>query len=176
MFSHDDRYLPRPELIKFDGNSLEYKTFMNNFERHIVSKLRDSKILLCYLLQQCEPSVRNELQHFSNKGDAGFHQAKARLEKEYGQPCAIADACEQQLKAARNVRFNDPEGIKCYVELLERTLVTIEDINFCGSFNSLDTMTQLVNKLPHEWKRTWVKESLEIEKGTGKIAVFFLFC
>ena len=150
VFSHDDRYLPRPELTKFNGNPLEYKTFMNNFERHIVPKVRDSKILLCYLLQQCEPYVRNKLQHFSNKGDAGFHLAKARLEKEYGQPCVIADACEQQLKAARNVRFNDPEGIKCYAELLERTLATIEDINFIGSLNSLDTMTQLVNKLPHK--------------------------
>ena len=96
MFSHGDRYLTRPELTKFNGNPLEYKTFMNNFERHIVPKVRDSKILLCYLLQQCEPSVKNKLQHFCNKGNAGFHLAKARLEKEYGQPCVIADACEQQ--------------------------------------------------------------------------------
>ena len=36
-------------------------------------------------------------------------------------------------------------------------------------------MTQLVNKLPHEWKRTWVKESLEIEKGTGEVAGFSYF-
>ena len=175
MFSHDDRYLPRPELTKFNGNPLEYKTFMNNFERHIVPKVRDSKILLCYLSQQCEPSVRNKLQHFSNKGDAGFHLAKARLKTEYGQPCVIADACEQQLKAAKYERFNDPEMIKRFAELLEKTVVTIEDINFSGSLNSLDTMTQLVNKLPRDRKRTWVKESLEIEKGTGEVAGFSYF-
>ena len=145
MFSDDDRCLPRPELNKFNENPLEYKTFINNFKRHIVPKVRGSKILLFYLLQQCEPSVRYKLQHFSNKGDVGFHLAKARLEKEYGQPCVIADACEQQLKAATNVRFNDPEGIKCYAELLERPLVTIEDINFSGSLNFLDIMTQLAN-------------------------------
>ena len=73
------------------------------------------------------------------------------------------------------MRFNDPERIKRYVKLLERTLVTIEDINFSGSLNSLDTMTQLVNKLPHEWKRIWVEESLEIEKGTGEVAGFSNF-
>ena len=70
------------------------------------------------------------------------------------------------------MRFNNPEGIKCYAELLERTLVTIEDINFCGS---LDTMMQLVSKLPHEWKRIWMKEFLKLEKGTGEVSGFSCF-
>ena len=36
-------------------------------------------------------------------------------------------------------------------------------------------MTQLVNNLPHEWKRIWVEESLEIEKGAGEVAGFSYF-
>ena len=90
-------------------------------------------MLLCYLLQHCEQPIRNKLQHFSNKGDAGFNLAKERLEREYGRSCIIADACEQQLKAAKPVRFNDPETLKSFAELLETTLVTIEDIRFFGS-------------------------------------------
>ena len=170
--AYDDRYLPRPEFTKFHGDPLEFKTFLNNFETHIVRKVRDPKILLCYLLQHCAPNIRERLQHFSNKGDDGFKLAKERLEREYGRPCVIADACEQQLKAFKTVRSNDYENIKKYAEILEKTLITLEDIRFFGSLNSLDTMAQLINKLPYEWRRTWVKESVQLERETGQVAEF----
>ena len=93
-------------------------------------------MLLCYLLQHCEDPINNKLLHFSNKGDAGFTLAKERLEREYGPSCVIADACEQQVKAAKQVRFSKPETLKSFSLLLENTLVTIEDIRFFGSLNS----------------------------------------
>ena len=43
----DDRFVPRPELPKFDGNLLNYRNFMLNFETLIESRFRDPKILLC---------------------------------------------------------------------------------------------------------------------------------
>jgi len=99
-----DTFLPKPEFPKFNGNPLNYLTFINNFEKYIVPKVLDQKMLFCCLLQLCERPVTDQIQHFSNKGDSGYIMARERLQQEYGRPGIIADACEQQLKCAQYVK------------------------------------------------------------------------
>ena len=84
----------------------------------------------------------------------------------------IANACEPQLKLTKKVQSNDSEGIKRYAETLKKMLITLEDIRFYGSLNSLDTISQLVNKLPYEGRKQWVRESVKLEKETGKVPDF----
>ena len=73
---YDDRFFPKPELPKFDGNPLNYINFMLNFETHIESKFRDPKILLCLLLQHCDCKIRDRIQHFSDKDISGYRMAR----------------------------------------------------------------------------------------------------
>ena len=98
--------------------------------------------------------------------------ARDRLEQEFGQPCIIAEACEQRLKGSSAVKSNDPESLKGFSELLEKTLISLEDIHYYGSINSLDTMTRLINKLPYDMRKGWVKKSLAIQQRTSKVAEF----
>ena len=171
----DNIFLPRPEFPKFNGDPQNFTTFKNEFVKYIVPKVSDHKMLLCYLLQHCETKVRDKIQHFSNKGDAGYALACERLEREYGRPNIIADACEQRLKAAKAVKSNDPVGLKLFSELLEQTPITLEDIRCFGSLSSLDTMAQLIQKLPFDSRRAWVKESVKVEQETGQVADFSHF-
>ena len=172
IFYLDDRFLPKPEITKFNGDPLQYRNFKTNFETHIESKFRDPKIVLCLLLQHCDVKARNRLQHFSEKDQFGYQMALERLKREFGQPCIIAEACEQRLKAASAIKSNDLEGIKNFAELLEKTMIILEDIQHYGSINSLDTMTQLLNKLPYETRKQWVKESVIIEHRFSEVAKF----
>ena len=84
-------------------------------------------------------------------------------------------ACERQLKTAPSVKPNEPEALKLFAESLEKVLITLDDIHYAGSLNSLDTMAQLVNKLPFDLKRSWVIESVAIENRTGTVADFRSF-
>ena len=160
---------------KFNGDPLQYRNFKMNFETHIESKFKDPKILLCLLLQHFEPKLRNRFQHFTDKGDAGYLMALERLEMEYGQPCIIVDAYEQRLKQTDAVKSNDPDSLKRFSELLEKTLIVLEDIQFYGSINSLDTMTYLVNKLPFDMRKSWVKEATTFQNRNKRIADFTQF-
>ena len=171
-FVNEDWLLPRPEFSKFDGDPLKFKTFMNNFERHVETKVGSSKLRLCYLIQHCEKNVQEKIQHFSNKGEQGYSLAKSRLQKEFGRPCVIADVCEKQLKNAIPVKANEPAALKRFAESLEKALIILEEIDYLGSLNSIDTITLLVNKLPFDLRRSWVKESVAIENRTGRVADF----
>ena len=66
-------------------------------------------MLFCYLLQHCESNVKEKLNHFSNKGSESYALAMGRLEREYGRPCIIVDACEQRLRTAKAVKPDDPD-------------------------------------------------------------------
>ena len=95
-------------------------TFKTNFEKHVIPKVRDVEMLFCYLLQYCKSNVEEKLNHFSNKGSESYALAMDRLEREFGRPCIIIDACEQRLKNAKAVKPDDPEGLKCFSDLLEK--------------------------------------------------------
>ena len=54
--------------------------------------------------------------------------ARDRLEREFGLPCIIAEACEQRLKGSSAVKSNDPESLKGFSKLLEKTLISLKNI------------------------------------------------
>ena len=168
----DDQFLPKPEIGKFDGDPLKYKSLRNDFETHIKLKFRDPKILLCLLLQHCEAKVKVQIEHFSNKGIDGYGLALDRLEKEYGQPWVIADACERRLLKFVNVKSNDLKNLRMFADSLKKTKVLLKDIQCYRSLNSLESMITLVNKFPCDMRRAWVRESVAIENQTNRIASF----
>ena len=170
--SYDELFLPRPEFEKFNGNPLEFKTFLTSFETYIEPRVHDKKMLFCLLLQHCEDKVRLKIEHFGERDEQAYELAKERLKREFGRSCIIADLCEQQLKDAPQVKSNDSASLKSYSELLEKTLSTLQNMHYLGSFNSLDCMTKLVNKLPFDMRKRWVRESVKIEEQFDRVAMF----
>ena len=110
--NYDSLFLPRPEFPKFSGDPLEYKAFMNNFETHIEPRVRDEKTLICLLLQHCSKDVKDRIEHFATSEVQPYTVAKQRLNKEYGSPWVISDACEQRLKKFPSVRSGDGKQLR----------------------------------------------------------------
>ena len=173
--NYDSLFLPRPEFPKFSGDPLEYKAFMNNFETHIEPRVRDEKTLICLLLQHCSKDVKDRIEHFATSEVQPYTVAKQRLNKEYGSPWVISDACEQRLKKFPSVRSGDGKQLRRFAELLEKTGVIVKDIRQYTSLNSLDMLTELVNKLPYDLKKRWVSKSVQIQNYLGHLANFLHF-
>ena len=173
--NYDSLFLPRPEFPKFSGDPLEYKAFMNNFETHIEPRVRDEKTLICLLLQHCSKDVKDRIEHFATSEVQPYTVAKQRLNKEYGSPWVISDACEQRLKKFPSVRSSDGKQLRRFAELLEKTGVIVKDIRQYTSLDSLDMLTELVNKLSYDLKRRWVSKSVQIQNYLGHLANFLHF-
>ena len=173
--NYDSLFLPRPEFPKFSGDPLEYKAFMNNFETHIEPRVRDEKTLICLLLQHCSNDVKDRIEHFATSEVQPYTVAKQRLNKEYDSPWVISDACEQRLKKFPSVRSGDGKQLRRFAELLEKTGVIVKDIRQYTSLDSLDMLTELVNKLPYDLKRRWVSKSVQIQNYLGHLANFLHF-
>ena len=173
--NYDSLFLPRPEFPKFSGDPLEYKAFMNNFETHIEPRVRDEKTLICLLLQHCSKDVKDRIEHFATSEVQPYTVAKQRLNKEYGSPWVTSDACEQRLKKFPSVRSGDGKQLRRFAELLEKTGVIVKDIRQYTMLDSLDMLTELVNKLPYDLKKRWVSKSVQIQNYLGHLANFLHF-
>ena len=150
LVSYDELFLPRPEFKKFNGNPLEFKSFIADFETHIEPRVIDNQMLFSLLLQHCEDKIKPKIEHYAERGALAYGLAKERLHREYGKECLIADMCEQRLFNVPSVKSNDPEGLKNYSEILEKALITLQTLSSFASVNSLDSMMKLIYKLPFE--------------------------
>jgi len=107
---------------------MNFRTFEWQFEAYIVKKTQSDEMRLLFLLQHCEPRVRQRIENFTSKDPSnGYRLAWNTLFHEYGQPHVIAQCCEQQLKEVADVRANDPGGLLKLSVLMDkcRTLCRI---------------------------------------------------
>nr|CAB3263161.1 uncharacterized protein LOC104265735 [Phallusia mammillata] len=174
-YSSDERFLPRPKIMSFNGDPMEYWTFIRNFEAHVATKVHSDDLRLVYLLQHCDDKVRPKIDHLTKRPVEGYRQARQKLFHEYGQPHIIANACEQHLKKSPRLKGDQPERLMQFADLLEKCLTTLEDIDEYAGLNSLDTMLQLIDKLPYRLQEKWIERSVEVLHRTNREAGFSHF-
>ena len=78
---------------------------------------------------------------------------QTKLDKEYGLPWIISDACFPAIKSGAS------RQLKSFCELLEKTLVITKDISRYTNLDTLDTLTALVGKLLYNLRGQWEKVS-----------------
>ena len=113
---YDNHFLPRPELPKFSGDTLDFKSFINSFETHIEPRVQDEKTLFCLLLQHCSKVVKDRIEHFATSEEHPYAIAKQRLKKEYRTPWIISDVCEQRLKVFPVIKSGDGKRLRRFAE------------------------------------------------------------
>ena len=172
---NDSLFLPSPECSKFTGDPLEFELFMSNFETHVEPRVRDEKTLFCLLLQNCTKEVKNRIEHFATSEKQTYTRAKQKLTNDYGSPWIIADVCEQQLKKFPAVKSGDGKQLKRFAEMLEKTYAIVKNIRQYTSLDTLETLSELVGKLPYDLKKRWVKRSVQIQTSFGHLANFSHF-
>jgi len=85
--------LPKPELLKFDGNPMRYPLFISNFEAHIASKMvaQENASKLQYLIQHCQHEAKQLIEFCTIlSAEAGYKRACKLLHANSGKPHIIA--------------------------------------------------------------------------------------
>ena len=82
--------LPRVELLRFDGNPLQYWQFIRNFETSVEKKTGDNHKRLSCLIQQCDGMARSAIQSCVMLDHRGYDEARRILQERFGQNFMIA--------------------------------------------------------------------------------------
>ena len=96
--------VPKVEIDKFEGNPLDYLTFMAIFDEVVHTKVMDGQVKLTRLLQYTSGPAKMAIKNCALiGGDAGYAQARAILKNRYGNSHLVSHMIISDLKNGKRI-------------------------------------------------------------------------
>ena len=157
--------MPKVEYQHFDGDPLKYVTFFHNFETYLEKDNPDDSRRLQFLIQHCTGKARDAIESCSNlPASEGYRVAKEKLRENIGKPHIIAGAHIRKLFNLPNLKNADGASLLEFgrqLDTADRTLTGM-GIEYVADLNHMNTLRELVKKLPMFLRAKWTE-------GAGKI-------
>ncbi|KAG1654104.1 hypothetical protein GQR58_025201 [Nymphon striatum] len=158
--------LPQSEHINFDGNPLNYLQFMNSFKHNVDSTSISDSNKLTLLLNCCTGKARRLVQCCAGMDSTTGYQNALRLLKErFGNSYLIAETWISDLLQFNEISANDREGLQEYSDKLLACKESLQAMGYLTEVNSQNIIVQLVNKLPHYLKTSWMRKAYDVRRN-----------
>jgi hypothetical protein len=104
---------PQPKLPTFNGDVVEYKTFIMAFDARVAAKTTSHSDKFYYLQQQLEGEPKELIGgclHLTP--EEGYKEARRLLDKEYGDTYKISVAYTREIQRWPPIKFEDGAALK----------------------------------------------------------------
>ena len=141
--------MPKPEIVKFDGDPINYWNFINSFEVNIANKAKDERTELMYLSQLCIGKAKEAIQCcvLLHPFD-GYNRARQILAQQFGQPHVITHALIKKVVARQQLKPNDAKSISGLARDMRRCQITLQQMGYTADLNASDTLLKVQQLLP----------------------------
>ena len=161
--------LPRRQVPVFDGNPLQYCTFIRAFDTVIEPREPDYAGRLYYLEQHTsgrpQEIVRSCLYMAPKEG---YTKARSLLERRFGQKHKIAMACLDQVTDGPRIKAEDAESLEGLSILLSSCTNTLRSIGYSSKMESPDNMRKITDRLPPSLQIKWRENADRILNVEGR--------
>ena len=164
--------LPKVELMKFEGDPLEYVEFMTNFKDNIESQVKDESQRFTRLLAQCTGKARDAIRSCVNlDANQRYKEAMKVLLDNFGQPHMIVEAHTKKLREL-HIKKSDATALMEFVRQLEDSERALKRMgtSYSNRLDNEDVIVMLMKKLPEDsLKRKWADKAGDIIKNKGLV-------
>ena len=140
---------PIGQVPVFDGNPLQYCTFIRAFDTVIEPRELDYAARLYYLEQHTsgrpQEIVRRCLYMAPKEG---YTKARSFLQRRFGQKHKIAMACLDQVTSGPRIKAEDAESLEGLSMLLSSCTNTLRSIGYSSKIESPENMRKIIDRLP----------------------------
>lgn len=161
-------FLPPRDITVFDGDILQYRSFLQSFEQGVENRAQTSQDKLHFLKQytrgQAGELVRS-CQHMAL--DRGYQKAKSLLKENYSNEYKIANAYMEKAFSWPSIKSEDPKALQAYALYLRGCCNVMEDMDEMDLASSLKNF---ILKLPYKLKERWRSFACELQERHGKRA------
>ena len=158
--SQDIYCLPKPELLKFNGNPADYCKFISNFETNVEARVSDNRLKLNYLIQLCQGDARSCIEDCVILPPYdGFPRAKEILRSRYGKPHLVARSHVDSLVNGSVIKSNDVKGLMNMSLQMEKCQITLSQLGFMSDVNNTENLRKMVRRLPVHIRSKWVERA-----------------
>ena len=150
---------PKIEYMHFDGNPINYVSFMRNFETCLEDDADNSRNLQL-LIQHCMGKARDSIESCDNLPvSEGYESAKKTLKENFGLPHVITKAHVKKLEHLPPLKVSTGSTLlefARHLEIAERTLRGMGP-EFVSDLNDTNTLMELNRKLPYFMRGKWAE-------------------
>ncbi|XP_064632518.1 uncharacterized protein LOC135490878 [Lineus longissimus] len=168
--------LPPPEPGTFSGDPLAFPSWKGAFETLIESKRIPATERLHYMRRYLSGPARECVEGFLYLNtETAYHDAKALLEKRYGDPFTVTNAFRNKLEAWNKIPPRDGAALRKFFDFLKQCLTAMKSINTLGVLNDERENKKVLAKLP-DWMITrWGRTVAEWRQNVGRFPTFKAF-
>ncbi|VDP47107.1 unnamed protein product [Schistosoma curassoni] len=167
--------LPKKKIIRFDGNPMNYWSFIRNFEDCFDESV-GFRSRLNYLIQYCDGEAKATIVHCSLlEPEEGYRKALELLKEAFDQKHMVAHALIDKMLNIPAIKGTDPDNLRRLSREMHICELTLAQMNYVSNLNSTKTIECMFLKLLLHSQREWVKVACRILK-TGKEPSFKDVC
>ena len=165
--------LPEPEVQKFKGDPMEFKTFLMAFDARVQSRVTNSADRLYYLDQHLVGEPKELISGCLHiEPDEGYKEARRLLQKEYGDPYKVSTAYMKRLTEWPTLKYDDGPALKSFYIFLSKCNCAMKTISHLAVLNHPPNMQAVVQKLPFALQTKWRENVVKTRRKDGKVAGF----
>ena len=166
--------IPKLEIDKFDGNPMDYKTFIAIFNETVASKVTDDNIKLTRLLQYTCGPAKDAIRNCSMLGGSkGYTQALDILSSRFGNDHLISRKIINDLKIGKVV--NRAEEIQQLADELATAQGVLNSMKMMSEIDNQQTMLSILQRCPSYIRSKWRGKALDHKREFNEYPNFQKF-
>ena len=163
---------PKIKYMHFDGEPVNYISFMHNFETCLEKDNPDNSRRLQLLIQHCTGKAREAVESCVNLPEEyGYQAAKENLRENFGKPHIIAQAYIRKLENLAPLKQVNGQSLlefARHLEVANRTLAGMGS-EYTDELDHVNTLKLLNRKLPGFMRVKWTERAGEIIEGGSRL-------
>ena len=156
-------HLPKVELDKFDGNPLEYLTFIAVFDEVVDNTVMDGQVKLTRLLQYTCGSAKAAIRNCALiGGEFGYNQARAIMHNRYGNAHLVSQRLISELKTGK--RVVNADDLQQLADELAMAVTALEQLGKLSELNTQQSMIDILHRCQPYTRNRWRNKALESKR------------
>ena len=163
--------VPKVEIDKFEGNPLDYLTFMAIFDEVVHTKVMDGQVKLTRLLQYTTGPAKMAIKNCALiGGDEGYIQARDILKNRYGNSHIVSQMVISDLKNGK--RITKANELQQLADELSTALTALGQLGKCAELNTQQSIIDILQRCQPYVRNNWRKKALDCKRRNDVYTAF----
>ena len=160
--------MPKFGMVKFTGDPLKYRLFINAFDSKVGRSNADDITKLMLLHENCVQKPKELVEKCIGLGpDGGYGRARELLKERYGDDYTISQAWVKKVTAGSPLGPRDYRKLLEFSDDLNTCVDTLSAMGYLSEVSTQQVMLSIASKLPSYLRSRWVKDA-QARRSNGK--------
>ena len=160
--------LPKPSLMEFDGDPMQYHMFKNSFDAVIDSANISDSAKLNRLFELCKGTAREVILPCA-LGDPsdGYAEARELLKERFGDSYVISEAFIDKLTSGGPIKQHEVSALRKFADEIRSCVRTLSAMDMLGEIDTRIRMVKLTERLPYAMQGRWRTKAIRTRREKG---------